>query len=95
MYKCAIVSIKAYAHVSQRHWGYVSQHPTSAHSLVTGFEARVLDQPADVEGVWRSAFSASSGLVLIEAVTDAQVPVLPPEVTAEQVSSLATAVKRT
>jgi hypothetical protein len=66
-----------------------------AHLLSPGFKAHVLEKPDDVSGMWRSALSSTGAPVLIEAVTDAQVPILPPTVTEEQVKSLALAVKGT
>ena len=59
----------------------------------TGFHARRVIEPVDLEDAYRAAF-AHDGPALVEVITDPQALSLPPKVTGEQVFGFATAISK-
>lgn len=61
----------------------VIEFPYSAYGRMLGFEGIRVDKPEDIAGAWERAFAADKPVV-IEFLTDPNVPPLPPHITWEQ-----------
>jgi pyruvate dehydrogenase (quinone) len=68
----------------------LSDFPYARYAELLGLVGLRVESPKDVAEVWRKAFAAGRPVV-IEAVTDPEVPALPPELTDEQQKKLAKA----
>ncbi|MCL4699407.1 MAG: thiamine pyrophosphate-requiring protein [Burkholderiaceae bacterium] len=67
--------------------------PYADYARLLGLQARRVDRPEDVGPAWDEALAARQP-VLLEMVTDANVPPLPPHITREQATSYAKAMLR-
>lgn len=61
----------------------------SAYAEMLGFKGIYVDNPEKIEGAWREAFS-SDRPVVIEFITDPDVPPLPPHITKDQMQAYLT-----
>jgi pyruvate dehydrogenase (quinone) len=64
--------------------------PYARYAELIGLRGIRVDDPEQLAGVWQEAFTADRPVVL-EAVTDPEVPPLPPHITLEQATAMASA----
>lgn len=67
--------------------------PYAAYADLAGLHGIRVDRPEDVAGAWEEAFAADRPVVL-EAITDPDVPPLPPHVTLEQMKAMTLAMAK-
>jgi pyruvate dehydrogenase (quinone) len=71
----------------------VPDFPYAEYAQSLGLGGIVVDRPDDIAGAWERAFAADRP-TLVEAVTDPNVPPLPPHITFEQARAFASSVLR-
>jgi pyruvate dehydrogenase (quinone) len=67
--------------------------PYASYGEMLGLRGIRVDDPDDVGGAWDQALAADRPVVL-EAVTDPEVPPLPPHITIEQAKALTSALRK-
>jgi pyruvate dehydrogenase (quinone) len=71
----------------------IPDFPFARYAELLGFKGIRVDRPEDVGAAWDEAFGAG-GVVLVEAVTDPEVPPLPPHIEFEQARNVAKALAK-
>jgi pyruvate dehydrogenase (quinone) len=71
----------------------IPEFPYARYAELLGLRGIRIDSPEQVASAWDDAFAAD-GPVLIEAVTDPEVPPLPPHITFEQAKEMAIAMSK-
>jgi pyruvate dehydrogenase (quinone) len=71
----------------------IPDFPFARYAELLGFKGIRVDRPDDVAAAWDEAFAAN-GVVLVEAVTDPEVPPLPPHIEFQQARNMAKALAK-
>ena len=71
----------------------IPDFPYARYAELLGFKGIRVDRPEDVAAAWDEAFAAN-GVVLVETITDPEVPPLPPHIEFQQARNMAEALAK-